>query len=179
VQEISLNILDVAQNSVSAKASLIEISVVEDSKAHTLQVMIRDNGCGMTEEQVNSVTDPFYTTRTTRRVGLGIPFFKMASEMTGGFFEIRSKVGEGTCVTASFRTDHIDCMPLGEIEETMYSLITMNTETDFLYTARRDETESVTDTREFRTILEGIPFDTPEVAAFIRNYLKENSPFRN
>ena len=84
MQELSLNVLDVAQNSVSAGASLIEIGVAEDTAADRLTIVIKDNGCGMTEEQVQRVIDPFYTTRTTRKVGLGVPLFKMAAEMTGG-----------------------------------------------------------------------------------------------
>ena len=92
MQELSLNVLDVAQNSISAGASLIEISVTESTAEHSLTVMIKDNGCGMTPEQVRNVTDPFYTTRTTRKVGLGVPLFKMACEMTGGSFTIDSVV---------------------------------------------------------------------------------------
>ena len=83
MQELSLNVLDVAQNSVSAGASLIEIGVAEDTAADRLTIVIKDNGCGMTQEQVQRVIDPFYTTRTTRKVGLGVPLFKMAAEMTG------------------------------------------------------------------------------------------------
>lgn len=100
--EISLNILDVAENSVRAGASLIEIGVSVQTEEDTLTVVIKDDGCGMSAEQVEKVQDPFYTTRTTRRVGLGVPFFKQAAESTGGSFSIMSELGKGTVVTAVF-----------------------------------------------------------------------------
>ena len=175
MQEISLNILDIAQNSVRADASLIEISVIENTGDSTLEVVIRDNGCGMTAEQVENVIDPFFTTRTTRRVGLGVPFFKMACEMTGGSFDIKSKVGVGTTVTAVFHTDSIDCMPLGNIEDTIHSLVTLNGHIDFLYVRKIDENDFTLDTKELREILGDIPFNEPQVSMFIRNYIIENS----
>lgn len=105
--EISLNVLDVAQNSVRAGASLISISVRADTNQDTLTIVIEDNGCGMTKEQAARVIDPFFTTRTTRKVGLGVPFFKLAAESTGGSFSIRSEPGVGTVVTAVFILSHI------------------------------------------------------------------------
>ena len=119
--EISLNILDVAQNSISAGAKLIEISVVADIKSDTLTVVIKDNGCGMDEEKLKKVIDPFFTTRTTRKVGLGIPFYKLAAENTGGTFNITSQLGLGTTVTAVFGLSHIDRMPLGDINFTIHT----------------------------------------------------------
>lgn len=175
MQELSLNVLDVAQNSISAGASLIEISVAESTAEHSMTVMIKDNGCGMTQEQVRNVTDPFYTTRTTRKVGLGVPLFKMACEMTGGSFTIDSAVGEGTTVKAEFRTDSIDCLPLGDMEETVYALVTLNCGIDFVYSDTIDGRTFLLDTREFREILGEVPFNQPDVAEFIRDYLKENS----
>ena len=110
--ELSLNILDVTQNSVTAGANLIKINISASTADDRLTISISDNGCGMTEEQVKNVTDPFFTSRTTRKVGLGIPFFKMAAELTGGSFRIESKVGEGTTTTAVFGLSSIDRMPL-------------------------------------------------------------------
>ena len=173
MQEISLNILDIVQNSIKAGASLIEVSVV--SKENMLTVIIRDDGCGLDEEQVKNVTDPFYTTRTTRRVGLGVPFFKMSAEMTGGSFSLESQKGVGTTVTAIFDMSSIDCMPLGDIEETIFLLVTQNS-CDFLYTRETDSASFVLDTREFREILGGIPLSEPEVAAFVKAFIAENSP---
>ncbi len=172
--EISLNILDVAQNSIRAGTSLTEINVAVRTASDRLTVVIKDNGCGMTEEQVRRVTDPFFTTRTTRKIGLGIPFFKMAAENTGGSFSIESEKGRGTVVTAIFGLSHIDRMPLGDMNFTIHSLVTLNCDIDFLYSYSVDERSFSLDTREFREILGGVPFNTPEVSEYIKAYLAEN-----
>ena len=172
--EISLNVLDVSENSTRAGASLVTILVTADTSADKLTIVIADNGCGMTPEQAAHVTDPFFTTRTTRKVGLGIPFFKYAAESTGGSFHIESEPGKGTTVTAVFGLSHIDRMPLGDISGTIYTLIHFHPEVDFCYTYRYDDREFVLDTRQMKDILGGIPLDTPEVAEYIREYLTEN-----
>lgn len=172
--ELSLNVLDVAENSTRAGASLVEITVDADTAADKLTIVIKDDGCGMTAEQVARVTDPFFTSRTTRKVGLGVPFFKYAAESTGGSFAIESQPGVGTTVTASFGLSHIDRMPLGDINGTIHTLVVYHPDTDFLYTYRYDGRSFQMDTREFRQILEGVPFDTPEVSAYILDYLTEN-----
>lgn len=172
--EISLNILDVAENSTRANSSLVEISVLADKKLDTLTVIIKDNGCGMTEQQVNNVIDPFFTTRTTRKVGLGVPFFKHAAESTGGSFSIKSEPNKGTIVTAIFTLSHIDRMPLGDMTATMHTLITFNLDTDFLYRYSVDDRSFELDTRTFKEILGDIPFNNPEISTYIRDYLEEN-----
>lgn len=173
--EISLNVLDVAQNSVRAGASLIEITVAADSVSDRLTITLSDDGCGMSEEQLRSVTDPFFTTRTTRKIGLGIPFFKQSAELTGGSFEITSTVGVGTKTEAVYVLSSIDRMPLGNMSQTIHSLVTLNTHIDFLYTYSADGKSFALDTREFKEILgEDADFAAPEVSAFIMDYLKEN-----
>lgn len=172
--EISLNILDVAENSTRAKASLVEITVCADTKADRLYVTIRDDGCGMNEEQLAHVEDPFFTTRTTRKVGLGVPFFKQAALSTGGSFYIDSKVNEGTVVYAEFVLSHIDRMLLGDINSTIYTLIQCHEDIDFRYVYRYDEQEFILDTRQMKEILGGVPLDIPEVSEYIREYLSEN-----
>lgn len=172
--EISLNILDVAENSTRAGASLVEITVDADPEADRLTVTIADNGCGMTEEQVARVTDPFFTSRTTRKVGLGVPFFKYAAESTGGTFTITSQTGIGTTVIAVFVLSHIDRMPLGDITSTIHTLIVYHPETDFLYRYVYNGASFTLDTREFREVLGDVPFDTPEISEYIREYLAEN-----
>src|SRR5699024_1384129 len=117
-----------------AGAKLITILVKADTRQDTLTVSIQDNGCGMTTEQISQVTDPFFTTRTTRKVGLGVPFFKYAAESTGGSFSIESEKGKGTVVTAVFGLSHIDRMPLGDISSTIHTLITCHPDTEFVYT---------------------------------------------
>lgn len=172
--EISLNILDVAENSTRAGASLVEITVNADMAADLLTVVIKDNGCGMSAEQVSHVTDPFFTSRTTRKVGLGVPFFKYAAESTGGCFTIESRLGEGTTVTAVFVLSHIDRMPLGDITSTIHTLVVYHPETDFLYRYCYNEASFTMDTQQFRQILGDVPFDTPEISEYIMEYLTEN-----
>ena len=173
--EISLNILDVAENSTRAGASLVTISVEADFSSDRLTVVIDDNGSGMTPEQVEQVTDPFFTSRATRKVGLGVPFFKFAAESTGGSFAITSQLGVGTTVTAVFVLSHIDRMPLGDINTTIHTLVVYHPGTDFLYRYRYNDRSFVLDTREFRQILgEDIPFDAPDISAYIMDYLNEN-----
>ena len=172
--EISLNILDVAENSTKAGATLVTITVEADFGADQLTVTIEDNGCGMTPEQVERVTDPFFTSRTTRKVGLGVPFFKYAAESTGGSFRIDSTVGVGTTVTATFTLSHIDRMPLGDISTTIHTLVVYHPETDFVYSYRYNDKSFTMDTREFKEILGDISFDTPEISAYILEFLNEN-----
>lgn len=172
--EIAMSVLDIAQNSVRAKASLIEIEVTADQAADTLTVTITDDGCGMTPEQVAHVEDPFFTTRTTRKVGLGVPFFKQAALATGGSFRIDSQVGRGTVVTAVFGLSSIDRMPLGDINGVIYTLIRYNPELDVVYRYHVNGRGFELDTRQFREILGGVPLDTPDVSQYINDYLSEN-----
>ena len=175
MRELSLNILDIAQNSISAGAPLITIEVSENRTDQTLLIGIYDNGRGMSEEQVKSVIDPFFTTRTTRKVGMGIPLFKMAAEQTGGGLEIESEIGVGTRVRAHFKTDSVDFTPLGDVASTVQMLITMNTDRDFLYKHSVDGKEFVADTREIKGILGDVPLDTYEVSQWILEFIKENT----
>ena len=181
--EISLNILDITQNSIRAGASLIAISVNTDPKAGTLELTISDNGSGMNEDQLSAAEDPFYTSRTTRKVGLGIPFFKQAALATGGSFNITSKPGLGTTVNALFNTAHIDCMPLGDITGTMLTLISglddhegdlSDKSTDIIYTYSVGDREFSLDTRELREVLGGVPLNEPDVYMFLSEFLTEN-----
>jgi anti-sigma regulatory factor (Ser/Thr protein kinase) len=173
--EISLNILDVAENSVRADASLIEISVAASFTDDTLSVIIKDDGCGMSAEQVQHVIDPFFTTRKTRKVGLGVPFFKDSAEDTGGSFAIDSQPGVGTTVKALYTLSSIDRMPLGDMTSTIHTLVVYNQHIDFVYTYTVDERSFTLDTREFREVLgSDVTFDMPDVSAYIKDYLQEN-----
>lgn len=184
MQELSLNVLDIVQNSIKANATLIEITVDERVKTDTLAITITDNGCGMSEETAQKAVDPFYTTRTTRRVGLGLPLFKMAAELTGGSFTISSQQGKGTEVKAVFGLGHIDRMPLGNMCETMTTLISCNDHIDFVYRhtvcdINDEESAFELDTRQFRQILGDVPLSSLEVVAFIRDYITENDVVLN
>ena len=175
MQELSMNVLDVAENSVAAGSTLTEITVAIDTAAKKLVITIADNGRGMSEETLQRVTDPFYTTRTTRHVGLGLPFFKQDAEAADGSFSIRSTPGKGTVVTATFTLGHIDLAPLGDMSGTIISLIQCNPDIDFIYCVQSDGEEFRMDTRELRQILGDVPLSMPEVAVFLRDYLRENT----
>ena len=173
MQELSLNILDIAQNSIVANATLIEIGVEVDTNDF-LSITIRDNGKGMDAESVKNVINPFFTSRTTRKVGLGVPFFKQAAEDTGGSFHIESEVGVGTTIKAVFDTTNIDYTPLGEVWDTVALLIQMNETIDFVYTVKKDGEEFVCDTRQLREIMEGMPLSDLAVVQWIKEFIREN-----
>ena len=177
MKELSLNILDIAENSVKARAPLTQILL--DETESVLTIAIVDNGCGMTEDVVKRVTDPFYTTRTTRKVGLGIPFFKMEAEMTGGSFSIESKSesefpnDHGTMIKATFHKDHLDFIPLGDVVSTITTLIQGHPDSDFLFHHVFPGGEASLDTRELRNELGGVSLAEYEVIKWIDDYLKE------
>lgn len=175
MRELSLNVLDIAQNSVAAGASLIEIALTEEPEKHSLAISIRDNGKGMTPQQVAAVEDPFFTTRTTRKVGMGVPLFKLAAEQTGGSLTIQSEVGAGTDITAYFRTDHLDFTPVGDMASTMTALITMNLHIDFVYRRTYGEKSFTVDTRELKKILGEVPLNEPSIAQWITQFINENT----
>lgn len=174
MRELSLNILDIVENSVKAEAKIVYIDVI--AKDNVLTISIKDDGKGMSEEFLSRVTDPYTTTRTTRKVGMGLPFLKMEAEMAGGTFDIRSKLGEGTVVTTTFTIDHIDRPPLGDLGETMSTLISNGDEVDYVLHFVFKDTDFVFDTRELKAQLDGVPMDEAEVLLFIKNYIRENTP---
>lgn len=173
MKELSLHILDIAKNSVKAKASLVEIEIDEDINNNILTIKIKDNGSGMSEDFLKDVKDPFKTTRTTRKVGMGIPLLTLATTQCGGNVEIESEVGVGTTLTATFQYNHIDRAPLGDIAETIKTLIFGSPDIDFLYTHKRCEKSYVLDTRQMREILQGVPLDTPDVLFWIEENVKD------
>lgn len=173
MKELSLHILDIAKNSVKAKASLIQVIIVEDEEKNLLSIEIIDNGCGMSEEFLKRVRDPFSTTRTTRKVGMGIPLFEAASMQCGGELHIKSKEGVGTEVIATFEHNHIDRAPLGDMVGTIKTLIWGSPEIDFLYRHTKNGKEFLLDTRELKKVLGDVPLDTPDVLSWIDEYVRE------
>ena len=174
MKEISLHILDLAQNSVVAGASSIKIEIDEDTKADRFEVTLTDNGKGMSEEMAKSVVSPFVTTRTTRKVGLGIPLFVAGCQACDGNFQLQSKLGLGTTIKGWYVRSHIDRPPLGDIEETITLLIGANPAIRFYYRHRLDAAEYDLDTAELKDTLGEVPLDTPEVLAWIKDYLINN-----
>lgn len=178
MKELSLNILDIAENSVKAGASLTQLRI--DELKDTLTLTINDNGCGMSEDIRRSVTDPFYTTRTTRKVGMGLPLLKMAASLTGGSMTVESKWEKehpddhGTTVQAVFFKNHIDFTPLGDVTESICTLIQGHPDTDFHFIHTADGSILCElKTSELRLVLEDVPLNSFEVICWIRDYMKE------
>lgn len=177
MKELSLNILDIAQNSVKAKADTIDIILNE--KSDTLEIKIIDNGCGMKKDFLAAVADPFTTTRTTRKVGLGIPLFKLACQQTGGDLTISSRHEDeypdthGTEVSAVFYKNHLDFTPLGDVVSTVTVLIQGQPHIRWKYTHNTEKGSVNLDTEELKTVLGDVPLDTFEVIMWIADYLKE------
>lgn len=170
MRELALHILDIAENSVKANAKLVTIDI--DVHDNLLTIKIIDDGKGMSEEFLQKVTDPFTTTRTTRKVGMGIPLFKQAAETSGGTFEIKSQLGIGTEVKVTFQLDDVDRMPLGDIPSTATTLLYPDCDFKWIYTI--GDESFIFDTREVKEELQGIPIDSPEIIAFLKSMIKEN-----
>ena len=173
MKDLSLYILDLVQNSLRAEAKFISISVKDSVSKDQLEIVIEDNGYGMDSELLAKVTSPFVSTRTTRKIGMGIPLFQMAAQLTGGTFQIDSTLGHGTKLRAVFIRSHVDTPPLGDMEETLITLVQGAPDVDFFYCYKTDSQTITFDTREIREILEDIPLNTPDVLVWIRGYLKE------
>lgn len=173
MRDLSMHVLDIAQNSIKAGASLVTIGFTVDEK-RVLTFFVRDDGCGMPPELLARVTDPFTTTRTTRKVGLGIPMLKQSAEMAGGGFGIESALGEGTYIHASFDLANIDCIPMGEICDSLLSLIVLNPDApEFVFQASAPGREALFDTRLVRAALGGVKLNEPDVTAWVKESIDE------
>ena len=172
MRDLSLHILDLAQNSVRAQAKLVEIRVLQ--KGNTLRIVIKDDGCGMDEALLQKVTSPFGTTRTTRKVGLGIPLMIQNARLTGGDVTLRSAPGQGTTLEATLNTDSIDCLPLGDLAGTLTTLITANPDApDFLLYCETEKGSMEFDTRAVRQVLGDVKLNEPEIAAWMMASMQE------
>jgi len=175
MDELSLNILDIAQNSIAAEATSIEIDVIEDYISDRVTIMVKDNGKGMSEDFLKTVDDPFTTTRTTRKIGFGISFLKEAAEITGGSMKITSQLGVGTTITAIFVLSHIDRQPIGNLTETIITLVTLNTEINFSFRYRVNDNEFIFSTQEVKEqIGDDTPLNSPPIVIFLTEYVNEN-----
>ena len=174
MRDLSLHLLDLAQNSITAGASLVTVRVSLDS-AGMLTLELTDDGRGMSPELLERVTSPFATTRTTRKVGLGIPLMKENAEKAGGTFRLESELGKGTRLTATMDTKNIDCLPLGDLSGTLLSLMLTNPlHPDFLFEGKTPKEECSFDTRAVREALgSDIPFNEPSVAEWLKEALEE------
>lgn len=173
MRDISLHLMDIAQNSIRAGASLVAISLEWDAQG-LLRILVKDDGRGMAPAVLEAAQSPFFTSRTERRVGLGIPLLAQNARLCGGSFEITSRENEGTTLYATFDTKHIDCLPLGDIAETVYALIVLNPESpDFMLSLKTPGKASTFDTAAVRRAVGGLSLNEPEIAAWIRESLDE------
>ncbi len=173
MRDLSLHILDLVQNSVRAEATLVEVSVTVDEK-RWITICISDDGCGMDEELKERVLSPFATTRTTRKVGLGIPLMAQNARLTGGDVQLESALGKGTRMTATMDGGSIDCLPLGDLAGTMTTLISANPEKpDFVLICKSEKGEMLFDTRQVREVLSGVPLNEPEITAWMIEAIQE------
>lgn len=171
--ELSQHILDIAENSIRAGAKLVSISVSEDSRNDLLTIIIKDDGCGMEPPEIARALDPFYTTKTVRRVGLGLPLLKKAAEAAGGNLQINSVSGRGTEVSACFQYSHIDRQPLGNMVSTLLTLLMANSDIDFIYNHRHNDRQFSLDTRLLRQEIGDVPMQHPEIIKYIREVIEE------
>lgn len=174
MNDLSLHIIDVIQNSLSAGATLIELTISESIVKNRLDIVLADNGKGMTQEQVNSLDNPFFTSRTTRRVGMGIPLFKDSALQSGGDLKISSELGVGTTISANFVLDHIDRPPLGDIANSFILMVSANPNIDFKFYYHFEEESFVFDTVEIKEVLEGLPLNDPSVIRMLTQMVSNN-----
>lgn len=177
--DLSLHILDIATNAFKANAKNLLVKITEEKDF--IDIIISDDGCGMDKDTLEKVTNPFYTTRTTRKVGLGIPLFKQTCEQTEGFLEIDSKEGVGTVFHALVKMSHIDSIPLGDIAESIFVLIINPYDVDVRceITSDKMNEQFVIDTKELKEVLDGVPLIEASVSAWIKEYINTNLKINN
>ncbi len=174
MKELSLHILDIVQNAISAEAKEVDIQVLEDERSNEMVIRVADDGRGMSPEVAQKALDPYHTSRTTRRVGMGLPLFRHTAEQAGGHLEIRSEVGKGTTVEARMVYDHVDRPELGDMAGVLSLVIGSNPQLRFRYHHRYNEKEYLLDTREVNEALEGTPISDPGILRYIREMIREN-----
>lgn len=171
--DIAMHLLDIVFNSIRAKASLIKIYLLDSIKEDKIVCRVEDNGSGMNEETVEAVQSPFFTTRTTRDVGLGVPLFKEGALQTGGDFQLSSEVGKGTVIEASYVKSHLDCPSVGNLAETIVTLIQADSSIEYEITYQTDSGKFEFKTVEIKEILDGVPINEPDIILWLKEYIKE------
>ncbi len=171
MRELALHLLDIAENSVAAGSRNILIGVEEDLRADRLRMCVQDDGRGMDAEMVAKVVDPFVTTRTTRKVGLGIPLLKLAAESCNGFLKIDSTPGIGTRLEVEFQHSHIDRMPLGDLTSTLLNLLVAYPHIHWTFSYRVNDKDFFFDDAPIKAELQDVPLTEPDVLSFLREYL--------
>jgi len=172
MEDLSLHVLDIAENSIAAGAKHVEIRVLESRPQDRLSIEIIDDGRGMSEEMLEKALDPFFTTRTTRRVGLGLSLFEQAAKRAGGEFKIVSTPGAGTKVTGVFQHSHVDRQPLGDMDQTLLALVVGHPEIEFRYLYQTDDAEVSFSTGEIKAQLGDAPINSPRGISAVRKGLE-------
>ena len=171
MEDLSLHVLDIVENSIVAGAKNIEVQVLEDIKKGLLSITIIDNGAGMDEDVLTKALDPFVTTKQDRRIGLGLPLFAEAAKMAGGNLLVESKKGKGTKIKASFQYNHIDRKPLGDMSETIITLVIGNPEINLRYTHKTNDEICFLDTKELKSQLGEIPINSLQGIQIVKKVL--------
>jgi hypothetical protein len=177
MRDLSLHLMDLVQNSVKAGATQISIKIEARPDEDQLHIEICDNGCGMSPEMVDSVTDPFVTSRTTRSVGLGIPLMKELCELTGGQLCLASAVGEGTTLSAQMGLSNMDRLPLGDISDTFVILVMTDPAVNYRLTFLAPDREFELDLEEVREQLPDVPINEPSVLEWLKEYIREQQTY--
>lgn len=173
MNELSLHIIDLVQNSVRAKANFVEIILIDNEKRDEILMVVKDNGTGIRNEEIEKVINPFYTTKKNRKVGLGISLLHQTAVHCGGDFRIISLEGKGTTIIAKFKKSHLDLPPLGNIEDTIISLLTLTDQMDFKFVYKKGGNSFIFDTRILKEFTDGVFLTHPEVLKFIKSYIRE------
>jgi len=173
LEDLSIHILDIVENAIAAQTKKIDILIMEEPKKDRLVIEIKDDGIGMDEEVSQKAIDPFFTTRTSRRVGLGLSLMAQAAQEAGGMLRIESELGKGTKVTATFQYHHIDRKPLGSMVETMTTLLLGNPELDISYTHQKEGKSYVLKSQGLKERFKDRSLTDPEVIQWLRKHLKE------
>jgi len=173
MQDMAMYLLDIANNSIEAKALNIYIYLAELEREDRLILSVTDDGCGMDQATLEKVVNPFYTTRTTRKIGLGIAFFKALADACDGKFTIESEIGKGTFIKVDIRRSHLDTPPLGDIAETILTLIQASETIEYIFRYQNDQGEYIFDTRKVKEILDGVSICEPSILLWIKDYLND------
>ena len=173
MEEIAMYILDIVNNSLKAGSKNIHVYIRDSQQYNIIDILIVDDGCGMDEETLKKVTDPFFTSRTTRNVGLGVPMFKDSVEMTGGYFVIDSRKSVGTTLNGTYIRDHLDTPPMGNLIDTIMTLLQYDENVDYIFEYSTDDHEFLFNTIDIKNILEDVSITDYNVLMWLKDYLKE------
>lgn len=173
MEELALHIMDILQNSLAAGAQNIELAIMEDRDRDLLRIQVKDDGRGMSAEELKWVQDPFYTTKRGGKVGLGVPMFKWVAEHCDGSFNMSSTLGKGTLLEATFKLSHVDRPPMGDLAGTVFGLVVSNPQVRFVI-KYKSKGEFIFDSKEVKDLLGDVPMSDAHVLGFLRGYINEN-----